>query len=199
LHEDLSKEELHRLVHAYAKSWLAHDGCWFLAVEEEHGLEEAIRQDERSWSRFAPLEARRVMEARGIAPGGGLEALAEALRFRMYSFLNEQEAEQDGDRLRFTMTECRVQAARRRKGLPLFPCKPWGPPSSPASPRRSTPELPPAASFAPPTSFPRGLFAAGSFELNRNLAPRATPLADSHSDKVRRYTPGAFVDNPRRP
>ena len=43
LHEDLSREELHRLVQAYAKSWLAHDGCWFLAVEEERGLEEATR------------------------------------------------------------------------------------------------------------------------------------------------------------
>ncbi len=68
MHEDLSTEELHRLVRAYAKCWLAHDGCWFLAVEEERGLEEAIRQDERAWARFAPLEA-----------------LAEALCFRTSS------------------------------------------------------------------------------------------------------------------
>ena len=31
-----------------------------------------------------------------------------------------------GKRLRFTMDRCRVQDARRRKGLPDFPCRPVG-------------------------------------------------------------------------
>jgi len=165
LHEDLSSEELHRLVQAYAKSWLAHDGCWFLAVEEGRGLEEAIRQDERSWSRFAPLEARRVMEARGIAPGGGLEALAEALRFRMYSFLNEQEAELEGDRLRFTMTECRVQAARRRKGLPLFPCRPVGTTEFSRFAEAVDPRITTRCIYCPPDELPAGGFCSWEFRI----------------------------------
>jgi len=167
LHEDLSSEELHRLIRAYAKSWLAHDGCWFLAVEEERGLEEAIRQDERSWSRFAPLEARRVMEARQIAPGGGLAALAEALRFRMYSFLNEQEAELEGDRLRFTMTECRVQAARRRKGLPLFPCKPVGTTEFSGFAGTVDSRITTRCIYCPPDELPAGGFCSWEFRIKQ--------------------------------
>ncbi len=56
---DLSREELLRLVEIYAKTWLAHDGCWFFAVEEKHGIEQAIELDTRSWACFSPVEARR--------------------------------------------------------------------------------------------------------------------------------------------
>ncbi len=33
---------------------------------------------------------------------------------------------EDKNTLVFKMVECRVQEARKRKGLPLFPCKPVG-------------------------------------------------------------------------
>jgi hypothetical protein len=123
---DLTHEELTALLKAYAKSWLAHDGCWFLAVEEHLGTEEAINYDREAWRKFAPLEARRIMEARRIDAEGGLEALAEALGFRMYRWLNDQEAVLTENALTFEMKGCRVQEARRRKGLPDFPCKSVG-------------------------------------------------------------------------
>lgn len=166
MHEDLSREELYKLALAYAKSWLAHDGCWFLAVEEEHGLEEAICQDERSWARFAPLEAKRVMEARGIAPGGGLEALAEALSFRMYSFLNRQESKLEKNVLTFTMTDCRVQAARRRKGLPLFPCKPVGKTEFSQFAKAVDPRITTRCTYCPPDELPEGGFCSWVFHLD---------------------------------
>ncbi|NIT36638.1 MAG: hypothetical protein GTN49_09075 [candidate division Zixibacteria bacterium] len=124
--EALTADELKALLKAYARCWLAHDGCWFLSVEEDLGTEEAIKYDREAWRKFAPLEARRVMEARGIEAGGGLAALAEALRFRMYSWLNEQEVKLSGNTLTFEMKGCRVQEARRRKGLADFPCKSVG-------------------------------------------------------------------------
>jgi hypothetical protein len=126
MHEDLSRDELHKLIQAYTKSWLAHDGCWFLAAEEARGIDEAIKLDEGAWARFAPIEAKRVMEARGIDEGGGLPALAEALSFRMYSFVNKQEVQLENGLLIFRMLDCRVQSARRRKGLSDFPCKSVG-------------------------------------------------------------------------
>ncbi len=127
-YEQMSREDLLKALEMFAKSWLAHDGCWFLAAEEKHGLEEAIALDERSWERFAFAEARRIMSTFGIAQGGGLEALAKALDLRMYAAINEQRAEWSADRrtLRFTMDTCRVQEARRRKGLPDFPCRSVG-------------------------------------------------------------------------
>ena len=125
--DDLSREDLLRLLDVYAKNWLAHDGCWFLALEERFGIETAIEMDIRSWERFAAAEARRIMEAFGIPENGGLAALEQALGYRLYARLNRQEVLwTDDGALEFQMTDCRVQSARRRKGLPDFPCKPVG-------------------------------------------------------------------------
>lgn len=129
--DDLSREELIALLEVYAKNWLAHDGCWFLAVEEQFGLETAIALDERAWERFSPVEAQRIMQAFTIPENGGLDALAQALQYRLYARVNKQAMswEEDGSgrtALRYEMVECRVQQARRRKNLPDFPCKSVG-------------------------------------------------------------------------
>lgn len=123
----MSHEELQKLLEVYAKNWLAHDGCWFLAAEERFGLETAIELDARSWERFAVVEAQRIMQAFDIPQGSGLDGLERALALRMYAAINRQDARRTADgALEFRMVECRVQSARRRKGLPDFPCKPVG-------------------------------------------------------------------------
>lgn len=111
-----------------SKLWLAHDGLWFQEFEKRHGIDEAIEADTEAWRTFTRLEARRIMERLGLSPGGGLDALALALRHRLYSNVNRQKIERtaDGKTLRLTMTECRVQQARRRKVLADFPCKSVG-------------------------------------------------------------------------
>jgi hypothetical protein len=37
----MNREELLRALEMFAKNWLAHDGCWFLATEERFGMETA--------------------------------------------------------------------------------------------------------------------------------------------------------------
>jgi hypothetical protein len=122
-----SKEELIDLLEIAAKNWLAHDGLWFLAAEDAFDMATAIELDRKVWERFTVIEAQRIMRFLGIEPGGGLPALKRALAYRLYARLNEQEIV-DGDERTFVfrMNECRVQAARQRKGLPDFPCKPVG-------------------------------------------------------------------------
>jgi len=123
----LPREELLLLAEVYAKNWLAHDGCWFLAAEEKYTLDAAIELDARSWERFAAAEARRIKQAFNLPENGGLAALDTAFSYRLYAMINKQEsAWKDKNTLIFRMKECRVQAARRRKGLPDFPCKPVG-------------------------------------------------------------------------
>jgi len=126
--EEMSREELLKTVEVFAKNWLAHDGCWFLAAEERYGMETAMELDTASWARFAAAEATRIKRAFGIPDGGGLEALERALRYRMYAAINEQHGEWSAGRTsyRFFMDTCRVQETRRRKGLPDFPCKSVG-------------------------------------------------------------------------
>lgn len=128
VYETMSREELLLALKAFAKNWLAHDGCWFLAAEERFGMETAIALDAAAWRRFAEAEARRIKEVFALPENGGLETLERALSLRMYALVNAQHVEWSEDRkiLRFVMDSCRVQETRRRKGLPPFPCRPVG-------------------------------------------------------------------------
>ncbi len=119
----LDRTALLKLIDVYAKNWLAHDGSWFLAVEESLGTEKAIELDAKAWERFAVAEAKRIMRAFDIPDGGGLKALEGALSYRLYAGINRQEIEWVNDRtMVFRMVECRVQQTREAKNLPLFPC-----------------------------------------------------------------------------
>lgn len=124
--EDLSRDELLELVKIYAKNWLAHDGCWFLAMEEKYGMAEAIEIDSKSWERFTVIEAKRLISFLQLKNYEPIEALRRALAFRLYATLNKDEIIIDGNSLTYKVKTCRVQSARERKGLDNFPCKPVG-------------------------------------------------------------------------
>lgn len=126
--EKMSREELLQALEMFARNWLAHDGCWFLAAERELGLDSAIALDRASWAQFAAAEARRILRTFHIPAGGGLEALEKALSLRMYALINAQHIEWSVSRqsFHFVMDVCAVQEARRRKGLPDFPCRSVG-------------------------------------------------------------------------
>ena len=91
--DDLSREDLLKVIDVYAKNWLAHDGCWFQATEETLGLDTAIDLDTKAWNRFAVSEAKRIMKEFGIPPGSGLQGLERALGFRLYAAINKQSIE----------------------------------------------------------------------------------------------------------
>lgn len=128
----LPPQRLSALHDALAVSWLALDGVWFQAVEglaadPETGMGQAKRVNDTCWSRFAPLEARRIMALEDIGENGGLDALARVLELRLYARINQWEITERSDTgLTFTMLRCRVQDARRRKGLTDYPCKSGG-------------------------------------------------------------------------
>lgn len=126
--DSMTREELLRALEMFARNWLAHDGCWFLAAEESLGMETAMELDTLAWERFAVTEANRIMATFQLPAGGGLETLERALSLRQYSLINSQHFEWSPDRkrLRFFMDVCHVQDVRRRKGLADFPCKSVG-------------------------------------------------------------------------
>lgn len=126
-YDRLTPEQMKDQLAELAKRWLAMDGLWFQAVETKFGIETAIELDKEAWKRFSPIEAGRIMAFLGIEPGGGLDALAECLQYRCYSYINEQEITRAADdRLILKMVKCRVQDARRRKNMTPFPCKDVG-------------------------------------------------------------------------
>jgi len=111
----------------FAKRWLSHDGLWFQEVEKKYGIEKSIEIDIEAWKKQTVLEARRIMKLLDIKKGGGLRALEECLKYRMYAFINEQKVEWiDKNTLEFYMETCRVQRARELKEMEYFPCKEVG-------------------------------------------------------------------------
>ncbi len=120
-------EVLARTTQALRTGWLAADGVWFQAVEKAAGMDAAKRVNDTCWSRFAPLEARRAKALLDLPAQGGIPALKVALASRMYGCLNEWEFTEETDHsIVFRMTDCRVQTARKRKGLADYPCKSGG-------------------------------------------------------------------------
>ena len=123
----LSKEELINYIEDISKNWLAIDGTWFQVVEKEYGLEKAMELDVAQWKRFTVIEAKRIKERFNLLDDGGIPALIKALNFRVYANINVQEIVEISERrCVFRMNNCRVQYARKQRGLPDFPCKAVG-------------------------------------------------------------------------
>ena len=165
-YHSMTREELLRALEMFAKNWLAHDGCWFLAVEENLGMDEAMYLDALAWQRFAVTEANRIMATFDIPPAGGLEALEKALGLRQYSLINQQRVQwsEDRTRLRFYMEVCRVQETRRRKGLADFPCKNVGVVEFESFARAVDPRIKTTCLHCPPDS-PEGKYCGWEFTV----------------------------------
>jgi hypothetical protein len=168
----MDKEELVRIVIDDAKNWLAHDGLWFQAVESAHGMALAISADRAAWERFTEIEARRILERLGMKSGGGIAALVECLKHRMYARLNTQEVtELSASRAVFVMRDCRVQSARKRKGLPDFPCKAVGLAEYAGFARAVDPRIETRCLGCPPDEHPEDRWCAWEFTIQE--APEA--------------------------
>ena len=163
---DLSKEELITIIIDDAKNWLAHDGLWFQAVEAAHGMDAAIDADREAWRRFTVIEAKRIMARLGLEPGGGIPALIECLKHRLYARLNLQQCLEVSDkRVVFRMVDCRVQSARKRKGLPDFPCKTVGLVEYSEFARTVDPRIKTTCLACPPDLHPEDYWCAWEFAL----------------------------------
>jgi len=124
---DMPKERLLELIRCLGTNWIAGDGIWFQAVESDYGMNEAKRCNDTCWTRFSPFEAWSIKEYLELGEHPGIEGLKMALKFRMYASVNIQTIIDEGpNRLVFQMNDCRVQSARKRRGLDDYPCKSAG-------------------------------------------------------------------------
>ena len=124
---DLSSEQLEALRGAMAVNWLANDGVWFQAVEFKYGMNDAKRCNDSCWAHFSPFEAWSIKRLLNLPEKPGIPGLKKALEFRLYNFVNKQSfTDETENSIVFRMNECRVQVARKRKGLADYPCKSGG-------------------------------------------------------------------------
>lgn len=124
--DSLPREKLLELCKIYAKNWIAHDGCWFLSIEQKCGMKEAMEHDANAWRQFTVVEAKRLKQFLDLPEYAGVSGLAQALRFRLQATLTDPEIIIDGNTVTYRARHCRVQDARSRKGLDYFPCAPVG-------------------------------------------------------------------------
>lgn len=124
---DMEPEQLLALKDRLAKNWLVNDGVWFQALEKTEGMNDAKRCNDSCWAQFSPVEAHAIKKFLGLGEHSGLAGLKRALGFRVYESINEQSITDEApDSFVFRMNRCRVQDARKRKGLADYPCKSGG-------------------------------------------------------------------------
>lgn len=124
---DMESEKLQGLKDRMAKNWLVTDGVWFQTLEAAEGMNEAKRCNDSCWAQFSPVEAKAIIEFLGLPENSGLDGLKRALGFRLYACINEQSISEETDNsFVFQMNKCRVQDARKRKGMDDYPCKSAG-------------------------------------------------------------------------
>jgi hypothetical protein len=124
---EMDRGGLKAVLDGFCTNWLANDGVWFQAVEFKDGMNDAKRCNDSCWGQFSPVEAWSIKRLLGLSERPGLAGLKQALGFRIYAQINTQSIIEEGHgRLVFQMNECRVQSARKRKGLADYPCKSAG-------------------------------------------------------------------------
>jgi hypothetical protein len=124
--EKMSREDLLRIIDIYAKNWLAMDGVWFQSIEKKFGMDEAVEHDENAWRQFTVIEANRIKDFLDLPEQAGLDGLKKALGLRMYANINADEILIKENTLTYRTLDCRVQNARKRKGMEFHPCKSVG-------------------------------------------------------------------------
>ncbi|MDH7479319.1 MAG: DUF6125 family protein [Syntrophomonadaceae bacterium] len=166
--EDFTREELLEYIGWMAQLWQVLDGVWFMAVEKAYGQETALEMDWQAWKHYSVSETKRLMKWLGLTPGGGIFALRQLLALRPQARLNPCEFIENGENeLIYRIKSCRVQAARRRAGLPDHPCKRIGVTEYEELARVVDPRIRVSCLYCPPDSCPEDYACAWKFELVR--------------------------------
>ncbi|MEM2726848.1 MAG: DUF6125 family protein [Archaeoglobaceae archaeon] len=98
------------------------DALWFLAVEDEFGLEHAVRLNEKVWEEMGGRSAREIKKRFGVDEKG-LVGFEKAMKFFPWCRILGYEFERLGDRLIIRVKNCLPQIARIKSGRGVFPCK----------------------------------------------------------------------------
>ena len=163
---DFSEEKLFTVKEKIASNWLANDGVWFQAIEFTKGMDDAKRCNDACWARFSPFEAWAVKRFLQLPENAGLAGLKRAMPFRLYAAINTQSIEYESpDSIIFKMNDCRVQSARKRKGLNDYPCKSAGVTEYTAFAKAIDPRIITECIGCPPDEHPDEWYCAWRFSI----------------------------------
>ena len=162
----LPDETLLNLRDGVAANWLANDGVWFQAVEKKYGMNDAKRCNDSCWAQFSPFEAWSIKKLLNLPDNSGLEGLKQALQYRLYATINKQSFHNETPLgFLFQQDDCRVQSARKRKGLADYPCKSAGLVEYISFAEAIDSRIKTECVACPPDSHPEEYFCAGKFSI----------------------------------
>lgn len=151
--EELSREDLARLVIDFFHRTMVHHTLWFREVEHRMGMANALDVPGAAWEKSYAVQMKR---------------LSQALGFRLYVGINIQTIVEDGpENLVFRMNNCRVQAARKKKGLADYHCKSGGLVEYRGFAEAIDPRIRTSCIACPPDAHPEEWFCAWRFTLGK--------------------------------
>ena len=165
---NLDGQTLEKLKEGIAINWLVNDGVWFQELEFSQGMEDAKRCNDSCWAQFSPFEAWSIKNLLDLPDNPGLEGLKQAMGYRLYASINKQSIvdEKPGSFV-FRMDECRVQLARKRKGLDDYPCKSGGMIEYTTFAETIDPRIKTECIACPPDPHPEEYFCSWKFSIGK--------------------------------
>ncbi|MCS7144383.1 MAG: DUF6125 family protein [Archaeoglobaceae archaeon] len=100
------------------------DGLYFLGIEEKFGTNLATEIDANCWSSLAKIEAKELKKIFGLDQVESVKDLLELLSNTSWAlYQTKKEIEISENSGIFRVVSCKIQEARLKKGLQIFPCK----------------------------------------------------------------------------
>jgi hypothetical protein len=157
---------LNELKKDIAKNWLVNDGVWFQSIEFKRNMIDAKRCNDTCWAKFSPVEAESIKNFLSLPDHSGLNGLKKALEYRLYSCINKQTVTENNNSVVLYMNDCRVQSARKRKGLEDYPCKSAGVTEYTTFAETIDPKIKTECMGCPPDPHPDEWFCAWRFTMD---------------------------------
>lgn len=165
---NMDDQTLEKLKEGIAINWLVNDGVWFQELEFSQGMEDAKRCNDSCWAQFSPFEAWSIKNLLDLPDNPGLEGLKQAMGYRLYASINKQSiVDEKPDSFVFRMDECRVQLARKRKGLDDYPCKSGGMIEYTTFAETIDPRIKTECIACPPDPHPEEYFCSWKFSIGK--------------------------------
>ncbi|MBI4287959.1 MAG: hypothetical protein HY671_05995 [Chloroflexi bacterium] len=120
----LPRETILALLNDALRNTLRIDGYWFIGMEKQFGVENAIKVDEQVWRRFGKVEASQV-KANFKVDGNGIAAVVKALKLApTWTLWGDLRIEQISEREAvLQVLKCSSQQERLKAGVGVFSCK----------------------------------------------------------------------------
>lgn len=119
----MTRKDLEKYVDFLLWQYRVVDAFWFLAVEDEFGLDEAVRINEDIWAKIGSMAAKDIKKRFQIRDRG-VAAVTEAYSYFPWAkIINYKVLEQTKDQVLIRVLQCPPQEARLKHGRKEFPCK----------------------------------------------------------------------------